>query len=845
MRRERVIAFCDGLIEAVVIIATIVVFLLYGTMQDYLGGFLGASALVLMCGWYARFALTGTVYWVRNGLFLPAVVLLAVSAAHIVSVPPGALSFLSPRLLSLYRDVLGGTLPSVLPFALSAHASLFQLAYAVHLFVFLFVIVNVVYEKEFINRCIAVMVGIIAALSGLWIFQTVAPDLKEVIGNILNCREDSTSLLFSSEHFLWALVVPYFFCAGLVVSHLGRRQNSLYGAGFVLLTCAVLLCRDASVSTSIVFGALCFAILVISVSGMRWSLRIVSICAALGAGIVALSVIDPASGTPGAGAFLRNAGGVLRGAGLFGLGAGNLPVADAQAIGQSGFFSFCCRYGVIGVAGLLALAGVYVTGTVRMIRKRNDRYVRMVSIGGLSGIAALGAGAFLGAPFASPAVDFGCVVSAALVFVLLRTRPVDNADDGDAGATLFDVKVMKIRSTKTSLCVWLAFAAVVAVTVPVLRGSLAAYHYWKGMLRSPVETYEKIDMPYDTILSYAGNQAYLRRNESALRKAVELDPGNALYHEMLGKLYAGDGSILHDDAGERSRKAFSLACRLEPLSFAGKKSQPAAEAKVESARPSETVRQVDAGQYTRDASRIIGAAGGDRVRLVQEMERCRRIVAADPAAVDAILETCVQATDDYDLLKAVVKDLPGGPETLALFLFSRDLWEKNQDKFNADMRRTPKEGKYPYFKALAEISMQAGNYKGAILLMQDCVKVCPESAPAYFWVAEKASYYPKQYSPTFVEEMYRKAASADPRNFEYRLALCRHLFKSRKYQLAADELYRLSDEDPANPEAFYLMGRCYEELSLFARAIDAYRKVCTIDPAYKDARMRSERLKKK
>jgi tetratricopeptide (TPR) repeat protein len=857
MRRERMISFFDSLAEITLLILTVFILLIYGSMQVYVPTITAMAAIVCLCAWLMRFLITGRVYWVRTGLAVPLALLAGIAVLHIVRLPAPLAEVMSPHGFSLYQALTGPKGPlfrQVALFPYRAYAGLYDiLSYGI----IFFVIVNVVYEKEYVNRFLGSIVAVAAALGALWIVQFIVGDFGEVLTSFLNCREDAASLLFNRDYFLWFSVIPFFITVGLLCAGPDREKKSLFAVVAGILFFALLLSGKTALYRGIICGAVFFtgaALITSPVHRVVKGIGAAAIALCGGAFFAhagsALALLSKCAGFAGADAPLRLPCWsavvqlAIQKAGVVGAGAGagqNLSLFGTLS-GTSAEM-LVIQYGAAGVLACGALIAVYFWKNIRMLLKRKDLFVKMVSIGGMSGIIALLFGGCVEDPFGSTAVLFSCVVFAALVFVLLRIRFADVSENDD-GTVYFDVRVVTLRPAVVGLAALAAAGMIALAAVPVVRTHLALYNYRKSTDKIPIESYQAAETPYSSILGFMGSETHLRRREEYLLAAIELDPKNPLYYFELGKFYHNTAHLSKTDHAAQERAAFEKACVLDPFNprFAGAEGpQKRGEQAAEGPRP----REAGAADTLHAAAlERLKNSKGSRDALVEALEACRKVVAADPSRVERVLSSCLRHTRDYDLLKAVLRDLRNGPEVLAMFLYNRNVWEANEKKFRKDMRETPNDRRYPYYAALAEMGVQTGDYKGAIALMEEFLSMCPDSPDANFWVAVRSSYYPKQYRQEYTEKYFKKALALEPDNIRYQLGYCKYLYNGKRYQIAADALLALAARAPDNASVLFLLGQCYEKLSSRARALEMYEKALSADPAHVEARSKIESLRK-
>lgn len=867
MRRERLISFFDNLAEIVLLVLAIFVLLIYGSMQDYYPVVIGSAALIVLVAWLLRFLLTGAVYWVKTGLIIPLAVLIGISILHVIPFPAPLGPLVSPRAASLWKTLLGEKQPffhAIAIFPYQAYAGMYQVIYYAIIF---FVIANMVYEKEFVHKYVGVIVSVGAVLGALWLVQFVAKDFGDTLVDFLNCREDKTSLYFNRDYYLWFLTMPFFVTIGLLCADFNRERKALFACAFIIFSLAVLLSGKVTLYQSLICGAVFYCIGMLLTSRLSKVLKVIAAALILAGGGILLMRADAVvqllpdvmrSGMDEAGT-KRIAWGSLWAligkAGFIGAGAG---IADHTVLfgtlSGTTLEIVIAEFGIVGCLALLSFLLVYFWKNLRMLKTRKDPFVRTVAIGGMSGLTALLSGGLVEHPFASPAVMLNGVLLAALVFVLLRIRFVDVSEEDD-GTLYFDIRVIKLRPI-----VWVLLAAgsigvIYLVAAPLVHMQLALYNYRKGIYKLPVESYASaVNAPYSSILGFTGNETYVQRKERCLLKAVELDPRNPLYRFELGRFYRHTGISSADGRAEKAQEAFTEARALDPFNPAyapaGAAQLQAADARVASAPAAGIPAAQEAGpaaekeKMMAEAMDLLKRSRGSKDTLVKALEACRKVVSGDPALAEQVLAACAQRTQDYDLLKTVVQDLSDGPEILALFLYNRNAWEKNVKKFNKDMWDTPEAGKYPYYAALAEMAVQTGDFRGAITLMEGYVSKCPDNPDANYWIAEKSSYYPKHYTQDFTETFFHKALTLAPDNIRYQIGFCKYLYARKRYQNAADALLKLADKAGTNPEVFFLLGQCYEQLSSPEQALQMYEKVLAVKPDHIEAKSKVKSLKK-
>jgi len=866
MRRERIIAFFDSFTEAAVLILTVFVLLIYGAAQDYVPAVIGFVAVLVLAAWLIRFLLTGALYWVNTGMLLPLAVLAVTGLVHLVKLPAPFVAWVSPFAVSQYQSLLGGQLPVLQAVALFPYQAWAGVGAIVFCSIMFFAVVNVTNEKECITRYVAAVVAAGTALGVLWLVQMITGDFADVLASFLNCREDHMSMMFNRDYFLWFAPVPFFFAVGLLCADGNRERKAFYACACGVLALAIVFSGKVAIYRGIVCGAVffcgfalvtarahlvvrCLGTLLVVAAGCAlfmkagWLLRVIpagfpagdAAAAAGGGGFAALAELARHAGAAGSGA------GVGCNLALFGLAAG------------TGAERLLAGYGIAGFCAFGAAVAVYFLKNVRMLFKRKDSFVRMVSLGGMAGLVTVLFGSLVENPFGSPAMLVTCTVSSALCFVLLRIRFVDAAESDD-GAAFFDVRVIKVRPAMLGLLTLASIAVIAGLGIPLARSTAALYSYRKSTYKLPVESYASVETPYSSILGFIGSAAHLDRREKSLLKAIELDPQNPRYYFELGRFYRNTDKLRDGANAARAQEAFLKARALDPFNpaYASDGFQVlddgstgvARQETVPAGGPQGGERAAEIQKMEAGAVELLKKSKGSRDALVRALEEFRKVAAADPSRTGDILAACARRSQDYDLLKIIVQDVPNGPEILALFLYNRNAWDKNAGKFHKEMAAVPEDKKYPYCAALAEMAVQSGDYQGAITLMEGYAARCPANPDASFWVAERSSFYPKQYRDDFVEKHFRQALALAPDNVRYQMGYCRYLYGRKRYQNAADALLRLADKAPAHPEVFFLLGQCYERLSSAERALEMYEKALAADPSHIEARSKVETLRK-
>jgi predicted Zn-dependent protease len=228
-------------------------------------------------------------------------------------------------------------------------------------------------------------------------------------------------------------------------------------------------------------------------------------------------------------------------------------------------------------------------------------------------------------------------------------------------------------------------------------------------------------------------------------------------------------------------------------------------------------------------------AGYNPDGVVQMLEVLQAAHESEPSAVEGwFLTHPLTSSRIEDAKQMLSKDYPDWTgRTDALFA---DRFKENTTRLMA------KVGAYEHYDK-AEEHLGKGEVDQALAEYHAALDI--DDAQPQFHCGLGEALVKKGDVPAAVES-FTKAKELTPELFRGRYDLGYSLFKTERYQPAADELNAAVEIVPTVPPAQYYLGRCQEEMGQKAEAIQSYENVVALDPESdigKDAQKRASALK--
>jgi O-antigen ligase/tetratricopeptide (TPR) repeat protein len=586
--------------------------LLFGTVEFWSLAIMEALCVSLFLLWALRTLRAGTIAkFIEPPLLVPVGLLLGLSIIQIIPMPPSFLKILSPETYRVYYGTFFH--PGALPWhtlSLYPHATVLEIVRLISYICVFFLTVQILKDKQSIERMTAAILVAGAGIALLGIFQMILWNGKLLWFRQLSHGGTPFGPYVNRNHFagLMELLIPV--CVGTLLHVLppvrnkhglkgalsdffadGRTNSALLlSASAVVMITSLFLClsRGGIIGLSLsmlLFGVmlfirnstkkkgrtivLLFLIILLSVGWFGWKPVIARFEKMGHTGLSEYRIQN-----------WRDSVKILKGFPLLGTGLGTyehvypryktVPAQERWEHAHNDYLEGAVELGAAGALVALGIVISFYRAMFGILRKRKSLYSRLLGIGGMAGVTGILVHSF---------VDFNLHVGAnGLYFWFLMGFAVAVSHarvNDDSGGTLLRVREIMIpRRMRRPLMAACAAICVAISAIPILSGVAEIYYLMaRGApgemsgLGSKSAMIEKARMlsPLDARLPFAaGNIDYfLGRKAEAVGNygaATALNPVNGEYLQMLG--------IAHDNAGgnDSGEKYMELAVTYDPTS---------------------------------------------------------------------------------------------------------------------------------------------------------------------------------------------------------------------------------------------------------------------------------------
>jgi len=490
---------------------------------------------------------------------------------------------------------------------------------------------------------------------------------------------------------------------------------------------------------------------------------------------------------------------------------------------KSNLSTLYASYGVGGVGLYACIIGVYYYRLIKMILKRNDITVKMLAIGGLSGIVALLYGALFCVPFQSATIVFMCVFVMASIYVLLRIRMNESSKTGEEVFTDYTIK--KLHKWQSYIAVSLGVLLTVLICTKVIKLTIAQHYFSKIMNRT--EQVKIIKKGNDRTMISKLSPSCLEKDLQYAEKAIDYDQKNPLYHYTLGRLYDLSADISTTPSQQMIKNAleeYEKAVILSPGNTLFRNAVTIASKGIFLDNKNTTGRERE--NVSSKVSLIDKKTDNtDSARYIHE-----------------IILGALKYTDDYNELKVLVKNEEEGVYHLTIILFDNMKFEKNKNAFMQDMKLASKEERYQYVHALSDILVQKGAFADAVNLMEEYAENNPHNIEAVSWIVETVPNYPRNYNFEYVKNVFKRAHNANPENIYVLHKYVHYLYIKREYASVIKVLSDIAKKRDLHNNELYEIGKSYEQLGDKKEAITFYELILKSDPGNYEVKERVRKL---
>ncbi|MEA3313030.1 MAG: tetratricopeptide repeat protein [Caldisericota bacterium] len=173
---------------------------------------------------------------------------------------------------------------------------------------------------------------------------------------------------------------------------------------------------------------------------------------------------------------------------------------------------------------------------------------------------------------------------------------------------------------------------------------------------------------------------------------------------------------------------------------------------------------------------------------------------------DMLFEEYFKTTRNYDKLKRLIPLSPDFLNKLVLFLYKKNAWDRNKSRFIADLNRTKtnyekskgntnKEKRIrpwllAYYKTLADVYVEKGNYRKAVSVLNEVVKIDPDNPEGHLLLAEYSfdNGNVHDYTWEFSKNHYEIAIALSHENYKYEKAYAVSLAGVKKFEEAENHM---------------------------------------------------------
>jgi tetratricopeptide (TPR) repeat protein len=205
---------------------------------------------------------------------------------------------------------------------------------------------------------------------------------------------------------------------------------------------------------------------------------------------------------------------------------------------------------------------------------------------------------------------------------------------------------------------------------------------------------------------------------------------------------------------------------------------------------------------------------------------------------DMLFEEYFKATHDYDKLKGLIPLSPDSLNKLVLFLYEKNAWDRNKNRFMADLDRTKTNFEkskgntnnekrirpwlLAYYRTLADVCVEEGNYKKAVSVLNEAIEIDSDNPEGHLLLAEYSFNAGNVHGYTweFSKNHYETAISLSPENYKYEKAYAVSLAGVKKFEEAENHMKKAIKKRPNDPKLHETLGKIYEQAGKIDLAID-------------------------
>ena len=348
-----------------------------------------------------------------------------------------------------------------------------------------------------------------------------------------------------------------------------------------------------------------------------------------------------------------------------------------------------------------------------------------------------------------------------------------------------------------------------------LRKYVSILSSWKEPTEAEAELKSLIEAhPEDVFINESLGGLYLHQKrfeeaESVYRKIIFETPDKARGYFLLGKMYEGEGK--QEKAIVAYRKfAFYTPDKAKGYFLIGK-------------------------MYERQKNRKKARENYKKATLLNRKYRSHFNRMIPP---DMLFEEYFKATQDYNKLKVLIPLSPDSLNKLVLFLYKKNAWDRNKSRFIADLNRTKtnfekskeninKEKRIrpwllAYYKTLADVYVEKGNYRKAVSVLNEAIEIDPDNPEGHLLLAEYSFDVGNVHGYTweFSKNHYEMAIALSSENYKYERAYAISLAGVKKFEEAENHMKKAIEKRPNDPELHEALGMIYEKAGKIDLAID-------------------------
>jgi len=201
----------------------------------------------------------------------------------------------------------------------------------------------------------------------------------------------------------------------------------------------------------------------------------------------------------------------------------------------------------------------------------------------------------------------------------------------------------------------------------------------------------------------------------------------------------------------------------------------------------------------------------------------RKLLDINDGYLGGILKKCFSVTQEYNDLKAVIRDTPNDHAFLARFLNNKGMWQEAKKEFLAAINLEPDN---PIHNSdFAYALFKRGDFENAIHWWEKQKILDPRDKRAYLFLANGFMKL-KQFDDALRE--LRDLIALYPANIKYQVKLIRTLLAAHRVDEAIDEYHKIMGKNPNFSKDIYDTARYYQRKGNYSKATKILNKAISL-----------------